>query len=1189
MPLNRLKFLFFKKSRTRQNKMHYISRKVKLELMQMEGRFCPSAYVYNVSNSAITTITGSGAPGNGSTFSKGDTVQFSVSVSASVAGETGKELTISSSDGSLSTQTISVGSTEMFSCTIESNDATFSINSASFDGKESAAISIATNQEQLKFLGQPLQGATGGSIISTAGQPVTVEVMSPNGSVDTAFNGDVTIAVSHDASAGQNAVLSGTTTVAARGGIATFNNLSLNQPSQAGIEYTLSATLNDGTETFSNGFQVGHTLVFTTQPSNSSSDLAIEPAVVVSVDDPDGSTLDTNYNGAVTLQLGNNPNGSNAQLGGTTTVNAVKGVATFDIIGIEATGAGYTLEASIPEGETATSKPFNIGDYLQFLQQPDSAAAGRTISPAVTVEVLAPDGSPDTTTTGDTITLSIEHDASGQNAALSGTLTEPVNATTGIATFNGLSINDLGSGYTLLAALNTTSEKSATTLVSNGFNIYRPFDLSFSPQPTSTPTGFTMNEVAVDVMVQSTNLLDTAYNGPVTLQINPASDPSNGTALLAGESSVTVDAVNGVAVYNDLSINTEDNGYSLLATLPDGKQQASSNFNITSAAVAGSDVLIFKVQPSNAVLGGNIKTTVVDVDLPNGKIDTAFNGIVNMAIDLDPNGHSHLVGTTTVNAVKGVAVFNNLTIDQSGVGFKLAASLSSSNFALGSPFNITAPATPKPAVISNPVAQLEPSGGNATYTVEAVSSSTPTVQWQESTNGFKTFSFFANGVSTSTDGNSIVTSLTLSGVTNPMNGEQFRAVFTSGNFTTASAPANLTVLVAPQLTKNLVNETTSAGGSATFVATASGTPAPNVKWEESTNGGLTFSAISDSNAIIKQITTGTITTTTLTIASATYKDDQQEFIAVFTNTLGNSQSSPATLTVHFNPIVTLQPVYQKVANGGEAIYTASAIGDPAVTGVQWEVYLPDGKKFTGATASSTYSDIPGGLSSVATIAGIPTSLNGIGFFAIFSAPNASGKGTASVYTGIAPVLVGVPVITIEPQSTEVTSGATVKFMAAASGTPNPTVQWQVSENGGASYTNIPKATSTTLTIQATASQEGFRYRAIFTNSLGTVTTSAAVLTVDTVPTIIDQPISQTVQNGTTANFSALAAGSPNATVQWYGSTDGGATFEQITGATSETFNLSTQASDAGNTYEFYADFTNSIGSTKTDVVDLTIT
>ncbi len=87
-----------------------------------------------------------------------------------------------------------------------------------------------------------------------------------------------------------------------------------------------------------------------------------------------------------------------------------------------------------------------------------------------------------------------------------------------------------------------------------------------------------------------------------------------------------------------------------------------------------------------------------------------------------------------------------------------------------------------------------------------------------------------------------------------------------------------------------------------------------------------------------------------------------------------------------------------------------------------------------------------------------------------------------------------PSITTQPTGQTVTSGGTVTFTAAANATPAPAVKWQVSANGGA-FTNIPNATSTTLSFVAALSQNGNQYRAVFTNAAGVATTSAATLAV----------------------------------------------------------------------------------------------
>src|SRR5208337_4088311 len=106
-----------------------------------------------------------------------------------------------------------------------------------------------------------------------------------------------------------------------------------------------------------------------------------------------------------------------------------------------------------------------------------------------------------------------------------------------------------------------------------------------------------------------------------------------------------------------------------------------------------------------------------------------------------------------------------------------------------------------------------------------------------------------------------------------------------------------------------------------------------------------------------------------------------------------------------------------------------------------------------------------------------------------------------------------------PISQTVNAGQSVTFTAAASGTPTPSVQWQVlAANGGTSYTNIPGATSTTYTFMTIAAQSGNLYRAVFTNANGPATTTAATLTVIASPVVTTNPSNQTVNAGQSVSF-----------------------------------------------------------------------
>lgn len=89
-----------------------------------------------------------------------------------------------------------------------------------------------------------------------------------------------------------------------------------------------------------------------------------------------------------------------------------------------------------------------------------------------------------------------------------------------------------------------------------------------------------------------------------------------------------------------------------------------------------------------------------------------------------------------------------------------------------------------------------------------------------------------------------------------------------------------------------------------------------------------------------------------------------------------------------------------------------------------------------------------------------------------------------------------PEVTVEPEGKAVTAGEGVSFTAEASGNPAPTVQWWVSKHGGA-FEEVAGATADTYTIASTATSEsGDEYEAVFKNSQGEATSTAATLTVN---------------------------------------------------------------------------------------------
>lgn len=162
-----------------------------------------------------------------------------------------------------------------------------------------------------------------------------------------------------------------------------------------------------------------------------------------------------------------------------------------------------------------------------------------------------------------------------------------------------------------------------------------------------------------------------------------------------------------------------------------------------------------------------------------------------------------------------------------------------------------------------------------------------------------------------------------------------------------------------------------------------------------------------------------------------------------------------------------------------------------------------------------------------------------------------------------------PSITTQPVNRTTCAGLNTSFTVAAGPSLGTTYQWQVSTNGGGTYTNIANAapysgaTTNTLTITgATAGLNQNLYRVVVSGACpapgSSVTSSAATLFVNINPTIVTQPVNTTRCLGATATFTVVA-NAPNgpaaSTYQWQVSTNNGLTYANIAGATAATLTL----------------------------------
>jgi hypothetical protein len=535
-------------------------------------------------------------------------------------------------------------------------------------GTTSSAFNIATGAAtQLVYGTQPASAAAGASLGS-----VTVKVEDASGNVVTGSSASITLAIANNA--GPGGVLSGTATVTAVSGIATFPGLNINVD---GTGYTLGATSSGLTSATSSAFNISSgaasKLVFGTEPTNANAGASLG-GITVKVEDASGNVV-TGSSASITLAIANNA-GPGGVLSGITTVSAVSGVATIPGLSINVDGTGYTLAATSSGLTSATSTAFNIASssatQLVFGTEPANAAAGASLG-SITVKVEDASGNVVTGSSA-SITLAIANNA-GPGGVLSGTAT--VSAVSGIATFPGLNINVDGTGYTLGA-----TSSGLTSATSSAFNITSgtATQLVFGTEPTNAAAGASLGSITVKVEDASGNVV-TGSSASITLAIANNAGPGG---VLSG--TATVSATSGVATFPGLSINVNGTGYTLGATSSGLTSATSTAFNI---AAGGATQLVFGTEPANAASGASLGSITVKIEDASGNVVTGSSASVTLAIANNAGPGGVLSGTATVSAVNGIATFPGLNINIDGTGYTLGATSSGLTSATSTAFNIT--------------------------------------------------------------------------------------------------------------------------------------------------------------------------------------------------------------------------------------------------------------------------------------------------------------------------------------------------------------------------------------------------------------------------------------------------------------------------------------------------------------------
>jgi hypothetical protein len=251
-----------------------------------------------------------------------------------------------------------------------------------------------------------------------------------------------------------------------------------------------------------------------------------------------------------------------AALGGTLTVQAINGVATFSDLSINEEGP-FTLRATDAGLRKASSHRFTLTPHLVWAQPPGDVVAGNAMAPAIAIDV---EGSTGQLVSNDRSIVKLLISSGPTGAKATGVTARVVN---GVATFPNLKFKKTGS-YTIEA-----TDGKLAAISSASFNVTAAVatKMLFSVQPIATSVGTDFG-VEVELLDRFGNVATTDFSmASLILTGHPT------TAVLGG--TLTAAVSNGLADFAGLTVDTSGH-YQLEANDTDGLRAVKSkSFLIT--------------------------------------------------------------------------------------------------------------------------------------------------------------------------------------------------------------------------------------------------------------------------------------------------------------------------------------------------------------------------------------------------------------------------------------------------------------------------------------------------------------------------------------------------------------------------------------------------------------------------------
>ena len=573
-----------------------------------------------------------------------------VSVSLNKNSFTGTSTTTVSTDASgnavFSDVSIETADTD-YQLTFSSGSLT-QVASDPFEVVEEEAILSIINQPAQSVTWEPVEGANvvdGPTvrIVDTSGNPISGIAITATLSGGT-FDASGKMTASTDAS-----------------GEAVFDSLIINT-ANTGYQIVFSTGTPSVADVTSNAFEVVNptgALTVDRQPAESIEDYAVEGPPAVMLEDAGNplSGID------VTAYLSKHGFAASSQQ---TVATDASGRAVFENLIVDSAQTDYQIvfQAAQTGVATTASQRFEVVEelaVLTVLQQPELTIAGQTINGPPSVQLIdQATGNPPASPVNVYAYIN-----KGDFSAASDTMATATSSDNGVATFDSLIIGDADTDYQIRFSTNSSGIADVTT---NPFEVIPVAGtMTIDPQPTETIEGYTLS-------------------GPPTITILDAGDnPLQGIVVEAllnqnsfafGTTTLTTNA-SGVASFDDLIIQDVATDYQITFDVDVSSgvvHQTSQNFEV----VEETAVLTVQDQPSLSIAGEMINgpPSVLLEDASTG------NPIANATVQVALNKGTFSAGTATVNTdASGVAVFDDLVIDQEDADYELIFSTGTSGIA----------------------------------------------------------------------------------------------------------------------------------------------------------------------------------------------------------------------------------------------------------------------------------------------------------------------------------------------------------------------------------------------------------------------------------------------------------------------------------------------------------------------------